>query len=109
MKLVDESDSKMPKVGMNIAYSFLNALQYKFYDGNANDSSVICPDHNHELLRPILTSTWMPNAIGSMAGRSAIFAENQVSRLCCCHSNPFSRPTTFCFLPFVRVFLTTHS
>lgn len=81
MNLVDESDSKMPKVGMNIAYSFLNSLQYKFYDGNSNDSSVICPDHNHELLRPILTSTWMPNAIGSMAGRSAIFAENQVSPL----------------------------
>jgi teneurin len=99
MKLVDESDSKMPKVGMNIAYSFLNALQYKFYDGNANDSSVICPDHNHELLRPILTSTWMPNAIGSLPGRSAIFAENQVSRFCCRYSNPFSCPTTFCFPP----------
>lgn len=81
MNLVDESDSKMSKVAANIAYSFLNSLQYKFYDGNSNDSAVICPDQNHELLRPILTSTWMPNAIGSMAGRSAIFAENQVSSL----------------------------
>lgn len=88
MKLVDESDSKMPKIHANIAYSFLNALEYKFYDGNLNDSNVqpvsnsaICPDHDHEILRPTLTSTWMPNAIGSMAGRSAIFAENQVSSL----------------------------
>lgn len=81
MNLVDESDSKMSKVAANIAYSFLNSLQYKFYDGNSNESAAICPDQNHELLRPILTSTWMPNAIGSMAGRSAIFAENQVSPL----------------------------
>lgn len=80
MKLVDESESKMPKVKPNIAYSFLNSLQYRF-DAVSNDTTVICPDHNHELLRPLLTSTWMPNAIGSMAGRSAIFAENQVSCL----------------------------
>lgn len=84
MKLVDESESKMPKIRANIAYSFLDALQYKFYDGSSNDTNVavtnvaICPDHDHEVLRPILTSTWMPNAIGSMAGRSAVFAENQV-------------------------------
>jgi hypothetical protein len=94
MKLVDESDSKMPKIQANTAYSFLNALEYKFYDGNLNDTNIpvsnaaICPDHDHELLRPTLTSTWMPNAIGSMAGRSAIFAENQVNSplryLCIC-------------------------
>lgn len=79
INLVDDSKSTMPKVKPNIAYSFLNSLQYRFMDGNANDTTVICPDHDHELLRPILTSTWMPNAIGSMAGRSTIFAENQVS------------------------------
>lgn len=85
MKLVDESESKMPKIHANIAYSFLNALQYNFHDGSANDTNVavtnvaICPVHDHEQLRPILTSTWMPNAVGSMAGRSAVFAENQVS------------------------------
>lgn len=84
MNLVDESDSKMPKVGANIAFSFLNSLSYKFYDGNSNDSYVICPDHNHELLRPTMTSTWMPNAVGSLPGRSAIFAENQVSLLFVC-------------------------
>jgi hypothetical protein len=77
MNLFDESDSKMPKVKPNLAFSFLNSLKYRF-DGISNDSTAICPDHDHELLRPILTSTWMPNAIGSMAGRSAIFAENQV-------------------------------
>lgn len=78
MNLVDESESTMPKVHTNIAYSFLSSLKYKFNEGISNQSSVICSDHDHELLRPILTSTWMPNAIGSMAGRSAIFAENQV-------------------------------
>lgn len=78
MKLVDESESTMPKVKPNIAYSFLSSLQYRF-DANTNDTAFICPDHNHELLKPLLTSTWMPNAIGSMPGRSAIFAENQVT------------------------------
>ncbi len=78
INLVDDSKSTMPKVKPNIAYSFLNSLQYRFADGNANDTTVICPEHDHELLKPILTSTWMPNAIGSMAGRSTIFAENQV-------------------------------
>lgn len=78
MNLVDESESTVPKVQTNIAYSFLRSLQYKFNEGMTNDSTVICADHDHELLRPVLTSTWMPNAIGSMAGRSAIFAENQV-------------------------------
>ena len=81
INLMDESDSKMPKVKPNSAFSFLSTLQYRFIDGNANDTTAICPDHDHELLRPILTSTWMPNAIGSMAGRSTIFAENQVSFL----------------------------
>lgn len=88
MKLVDESESKMPKIHANIAYSFLNALQYNFLDGAQNDTNVaICPVHDHEQLRPILTSTWMPNAIGSMAGRSAVFAENQVSSLILSHSS----------------------
>jgi hypothetical protein len=90
MKLVDEAESKMPKVKPNVAFSFLNALKYRFdTNGNSNDTTAaICPDHNHELLRPLLTSTWMPNAIGSMAGRSAIFAENQVSRFMHTHRNP---------------------
>lgn len=108
MNLVDESDSKMPKVGANIAFSFLNSLSYTFYDGNSNDSFVICPDHNHELLQPTLTSTWMPNAVGSMAGRSAIFAENQVSLLFVCCPNPL--PPDFgrcplshpCMYPLIR-------
>lgn len=81
MNLVDEQDSKMPKVAANIAFSFLNTLHYRLDEGPTNVTSVICADHSHELLRPLLTSTWMPNAIGSLTGRSAIFAENQV-RLC---------------------------
>lgn len=78
MNLVDEMDSTMPKVAANIAFSFLNTLQYRFSE-DTNETSVICADHSHELLRPVLTSTWMPNALGSLTGRSAIFAENQVS------------------------------
>ncbi|KAG5682597.1 hypothetical protein PVAND_011940 [Polypedilum vanderplanki] len=46
-------------------------------DSTLKDRS-ICKDHDHELLRPHLTSTWMPNAIGSMSGRSVIFAEAEI-------------------------------
>ncbi|CRK90588.1 CLUMA_CG004290, isoform A [Clunio marinus] len=76
MILVDESESEMAKVGMTMSHRFLNSLRNKFYDRNFNDSSVNCP--NSDMLRPILTSTWMPNAIGSKAGQSLIFAENQI-------------------------------
>lgn len=38
-------------------------------------------EHDHELLKPQLTSTWMPNGVGSMAGRSVVFAETQVSEV----------------------------
>lgn len=81
INLMNETESNLPRVKPNIAYSFLDSLQYRFIDGNANESTAICPDHDHELLKPLLTSTWMPNAIGSMAGRSTIFAENQVRGL----------------------------
>lgn len=39
----------------------------------------ICLDHDHELLKPQLISTWMPNGVGSMPGKRAIFSETQVS------------------------------
>lgn len=36
-------------------------------------------DHDHELLKPQVISTWMPNGVGSMPGKRVIFAETQVS------------------------------
>ncbi|MBO1316805.1 hypothetical protein, partial [Klebsiella pneumoniae] len=82
MHLVDEDNSIKPKLGKNLAFSFLNSIVYSLSEKNSTlkDRS-ICKDHDHELLRPHLTSTWMPNAIGSMSGRSVIFAEAEVSCL----------------------------
>lgn len=61
----------------NPALSFLSSSQYRFLDDETTIES-ICFDHDHELLKPQLTSTWMPNAVGSTPGQSVIFAETQV-------------------------------
>lgn len=81
MHLVDEDNSVKPKLGQNLAYSFLNSISYTFFNKSSTikDKS-ICKDHDHEILKPHLTSTWMPNAIGSKSGRSVIFAEAEVIR-----------------------------
>nr|XP_018915751.1 PREDICTED: teneurin-a isoform X2 [Bemisia tabaci] len=36
-----------------------------------------CVEHDEELLTPIIMSTWMPEKVGGMPGRSLIFAETQ--------------------------------
>lgn len=79
MHLVDEDNSIKPKMGRNLAYSFLNSITYALYEKNSTvkDKSM-CKDHDHEILKPHLTSTWMPNAIGSMSGKSVVFAEAEV-------------------------------
>lgn len=81
MHMLDEDNSVKPKLGRNLAYSFLNSITYTFSDKNATikDNS-ICKDHDHEVLKPHLTSTWMPNSVGSMSGKSVVFAESEVSR-----------------------------
>lgn len=79
----------------NIAYSFLNTISYHFNDDQPTSQSAaaaaaaaiaaaaataaICTAHDHELLKPQLISTWMPNGVGSLPGRRVIFAETQVS------------------------------
>lgn len=79
----------------NVAYSFLNTISYHFNDDQpsgqsaaaaataaaaaAAASAAICTAHDHELLKPQLISTWMPNGVGSLPGRRVIFAETQVS------------------------------
>lgn len=82
MHLVDEDNSIKPKLGRNLAFSFLNSIAYSLSEKNMTikDWSV-CKDHDHELLKPHLTSTWMPNAIGSMSGKSLIFAEAEVKKV----------------------------
>lgn len=65
------------------AYSFLNTISYHFTD-DVTPSGAICLDHDHELLKPQLISTWMPNGVGSMPGKRVIFAETQVSIFCYC-------------------------
>jgi hypothetical protein len=80
MHLVDEDNSIKPKLGRNLAFSFLNSIVYSLSEKNTTiKDKAICKDHDHELLKPLLTSTWMPNAIGSMSGKSVIFAEAEVS------------------------------
>lgn len=79
MHLVDEDNSIKPKMGRNLAYSFLNSIAYAFNEKNSTvKERSTCKDHDHELLRPHLTSTWMPNAVGSMSGKSVVFAEAEV-------------------------------
>lgn len=63
----------------NPAYSFLNTIQYNFYNEVATSEASICLDHAHELLKPHIISTWMPSGVGSMPGKRAIFAETQVN------------------------------
>lgn len=38
-----------------------------------------CLEHDHELLRPIIVSTWMPEKVGGLPGKSLVFAESQVN------------------------------
>lgn len=63
----------------NPAYSFLNTIRYSFSDDVTIKAISICMDHDHELLKPQVISTWMPNAVGSTANKRVIFAETQVS------------------------------
>jgi teneurin len=68
----------------NPAYSFLHTSQYRFVEDVKSAKTplpAICLDHDHELLKPQLTSTWMPNGVGSMVGHSVVFAETQVRTL----------------------------
>ncbi|XP_033329180.2 teneurin-a transmembrane protein isoform X3 [Megalopta genalis] len=37
-----------------------------------------CLEHDHELLRPIIISTWMPEKVGGLPGKSVVFAESQI-------------------------------
>ena len=38
-----------------------------------------CLEHDHEILRPIIVSTWMPEKVGALPGQSMVFAESQAS------------------------------
>ncbi|XP_058838920.1 teneurin-a isoform X1 [Topomyia yanbarensis] len=80
MQLNDEDDQSRfaikPK-SSNPAYSFLSTSQYRFLE-DIPSPVAICLEHDHELLKPQLMSTWMPNGVGSMPGRSVIFAETQI-------------------------------
>lgn len=38
-----------------------------------------CLEHDHEILRPVIVSTWMPEKVGGLPGKSLVFAESQVN------------------------------
>ncbi|XP_043269073.1 teneurin-a isoform X3 [Venturia canescens] len=37
-----------------------------------------CLEHDYEMLRPIIVSTWMPEKVGGLPGESLVFAESQI-------------------------------
>ncbi|XP_055602719.1 teneurin-a [Uranotaenia lowii] len=73
----DQSRLAIKPIPANPAYSFLSTSQYRFLEDNPSPLAV-CLEHDHELLKPQLTSTWMPNGVGSVSGKSIIFAETQI-------------------------------
>jgi hypothetical protein len=105
MHMLDEDNSVKPKLGRNLAYSFLNSITYTFNDKNATikDNS-ICKDHDHEVLKPHLTSTWMPNSVGSMSGKSVVFAESEVSVVWQHAKQPGKGRRDFNFLIYIHNF-----
>lgn len=62
----------------NIAYSFLDTISYHFSDKLPLSQNTVCLDHDYDLLKPQLISTWMPNSVGALPGKRAIFTESQV-------------------------------
>lgn len=48
-----------------------------FFDVNGA-LPITCEDHDPELLTPIISGTWMPEAVGGIQGKSVIFAETQI-------------------------------
>lgn len=46
--------------------------------GPNGELTPVCLEHNPKILSPVITGTWMPESVGSLAGRSLIFAETQV-------------------------------
>jgi hypothetical protein len=38
-----------------------------------------CMEHDDEMLHPVVMSTWMPDKVGGMPGKSLVFTETQVS------------------------------
>ncbi|XP_050300219.1 teneurin-a isoform X3 [Anthonomus grandis grandis] len=56
---------------------YFPGVSRSFFDSDGSLPNV-CEDHDPETLRPIITGTWMPEAVGGMQGRSAIFAETQI-------------------------------
>lgn len=61
-----------------------------------------CLEHDHETLRPIIVSTWMPEKVGGLPGKSLIFAESQVYFYFLINSVSFSRSPLFSFSHFSR-------
>ncbi|KRT82794.1 hypothetical protein AMK59_4421, partial [Oryctes borbonicus] len=69
----------------NIHASFLNrnpainfpGVSRSLFNHNG-DVPETCDSHDPELLTPIVTGTWIPEALGGLAGQSVIFAETQI-------------------------------
>ncbi|XP_063927987.1 teneurin-a isoform X7 [Zophobas morio] len=79
MQLNDESDVSTLHASFlsrNPAINFPGVSRSLFGSTGALPST--CDDHDPELLKPVITGTWMPEAVGGLPGRSVIFAETQI-------------------------------
>ncbi|XP_076255670.1 teneurin-a transmembrane protein isoform X2 [Rhynchophorus ferrugineus] len=75
MQLTEDGNSQH-LIDRNPALYF-PGVSRSFFDSDGSLPNV-CEEHDPELLRPIITGTWMPEAVGGMQGRSVIFAETQI-------------------------------
>ncbi|XP_074032255.1 teneurin-a transmembrane protein isoform X2 [Leptinotarsa decemlineata] len=79
MQLSDDADVghvKTSFLAMNPALNFPGVSRSFFGpDGGLPNT---CDDHDPDILNPIITGTWLPEAVGGMQGKSVVFAETQI-------------------------------
>ncbi|XP_046747873.1 teneurin-a isoform X4 [Diprion similis] len=72
MTLSEESESYRPNQPPSPAVGFPGISMGLFGERGP------CLEHDHEILRPIIVGTWMPEKVGGLPGKSLVFAETQI-------------------------------
>ncbi|XP_068081732.1 teneurin-a [Anabrus simplex] len=76
MQLSDDTDTYNDNPGTSGFSMSIPGVSVPYLSSNSQRGP--CLDHDHELLRPIVLSTWMPEKVGGVPGRSLVFAETQI-------------------------------
>ncbi|CAH0560894.1 unnamed protein product [Brassicogethes aeneus] len=79
MQLADELSNKNGHssfLSRNPAINFPGVSRSLFTSNGVLPNT--CEEHDPEFLNPLITGTWMPEAVGGMQGRSVVFAETQI-------------------------------